>query len=354
MVLDAQPLEILNTKILVIQTSFLGDSILSLPFLQLLKSENPDASIHVISAPQSVEIFEASPVVDKVIALDKRGKHKSIFSTFRFAQEIALEKYSKLYSLHRSPRTSVLVFFSGVKETYGFDTSASAFVYKHRIHYNSNDHEVKRNLTFTGRTFSGDDWKILPEIRYSDIQRTNAESFIQNNVTGKKLIALAPGSIWETKRYPVEYYLKILRYFCSKDYTVLLLGGMDEYSLSETLPKDKNVLNLCGKFSLVEVHRLLKECSILICNDSALAHLGVSANIPVLMIYCSTVPDFGFYPYHKKGAYISLENIKCKPCGIHGYHTCPLKYFDCGKLLFAEAVINKAETLLSDEKYENN
>ena len=51
---------------------------------------------------------------------------------------------------------------------------------------------------------------------------------------------------------------------------------------------------------------------------------------PVLTIYCSTVPEFGFYPYNKKSSYISFNDLNCKPCGIHGYEKCPIKSFDCG------------------------
>ena len=74
---------------------------------------------------------------------------------------------------------------------------------------------------------------------------------------------------------------------------------------------------------------LLKHSKILISNDSAPTHLGVCADIPVLTLYCSTVPDFGFYPYNNRSRWLSYADLTCKPCGIHGYEACPLKHFQC-------------------------
>ena len=105
-----------------------------------------------------------------------------------------------------------------------------------------------------------------------------------------------------------------------------------------------------GEFSFIETIELLKSSSLLICNDSAPTHLGVCADIPVLTIYCSTVPQFGFYPYNMKSDYISYDNLSCKPCGIHGYSSCPLGTFDCAKLLVPDLVIEKAEKILSNDR----
>jgi heptosyltransferase-2 len=72
------------------------------------------------------------------------------------------------------------------------------------------------------------------------------------------------------------------------------------------------------------------------------------ADIPVLMLYCSTVPDFGFYPYNKKSYFLSFDELFCKPCGIHGYIKCPLNTFDCGYKLKPEIVISKMKEMIND------
>ncbi len=73
-------------------------------------------------------------------------------------------------------------------------------------------------------------------------------------------------------------------------------------------------------------------------------------DIPVLMLYCSTVPEFGFYPYNDKSFSLSYNDLKCKPCGIHGYDNCPLGTFECAIKLKPAVVMEKIYEILKDEK----
>jgi heptosyltransferase-2 len=66
------------------------------------------------------------------------------------------------------------------------------------------------------------------------------------------------------------------------------------------------------------------------------------------MLYCSTVPDFGFYPYNKNSYFLTYSDLSCKPCGIHGFPKCPLGTFDCGYKLNPALVISKIEEMIND------
>ena len=61
-----------------------------------------------------------------------------------------------------------------------------------------------------------------------------------------------------------------------------------------------------------------------------------------LCFYCSTIPNFGFYPLSKTSQIIEVENLKCRPCGLHGKKSCPEKHFDCsGKIEIEKIVIER-------------
>lgn len=334
-------------KILVIQTAFIGDAILTLPMLQKLKEKYPESELDVVSNPVTFEIFSSSPSVNSVIVLDKRREQKPIFSLIKFAGKIREKSYTKLYSPHRSFRTSLIVLFSGIKDTYGFENSSLRHVYKNVIKYNFNEHEVKRNLNLI--SFNNEDWKILPEIIPAQNQQKNVNDFLtQNNINN--VIALAPGSVWSTKKYPLEHFKKIIDYLVSKFYKIILIGSSKDQALCNNLSSlfKENVISVAGEFSIVESIELLKNVRLLISNDSAPTHMGVSANIPVLTLFCSTSPVFGFYPYNEKSSYLSFDDLSCKPCGIHGYEECPIGTFECGNELSPQKVISKVEKMLND------
>ncbi len=334
-------------KILVIQTAFLGDAILTLPMIQKLKQNNPSALIDVISIPNTAELFEASECVNEVIILDKRGKHKSLFQLYKFIKDIKQKKYDEIYSPHRSFRSSLIVMLSGVRETYGFNNSSIFHVYRNIIEYNINDHEVKRNLSLVG--FDSEmDWKILPQINVKEEIRTKIKNLINEKDLNPSFVAIAPGSVWSTKRYPLEHYEKIIQELISKKIKVVLIGGSDDRSLCDQLKEtDKNIISFAGELKIIESVELLRSASLLITNDSAPTHMGMAADVPVLTLYCSTIPQFGFYPYNNNSKYLSFDELDCKPCGIHGYEVCPLKHFNCGNMLKHDFILSTVYKMLN-------
>lgn len=336
-------------KILVIQTAFIGDAILTLPMIQKLKSVLPESEIDILAIPSTAEIFSASPYVSKTIIIDKRGKHKSISGLLGFIKELKKNNYTRIYSPHRSLRTSFIVMMLGVRETYGFTNSSFKYVYKYLIEYVPQHHEVQRNLDLIGYEYEGN-WKILPEILIPESAGKKTDTFISENKLNNNIVAIAPGSIWNTKKYPEIYFKEIIKYFKEKLYTVILVGSEKDKPLCDSLASGfaGGVVSAAGRFSIVETIGLLKKTKIIISNDSAPTHFGMCANVPVLTIYCSTVPEFGFSPYNYGSSFVSLNDLDCKPCGIHGYEKCPIKTFVCGFNLKPQMVISKIEGMIND------
>ncbi|MEO8399529.1 MAG: glycosyltransferase family 9 protein, partial [Ignavibacteriaceae bacterium] len=309
-----------------------------------------ESKIDVLAIPSTAEIFLSSPFVDEVIILEKKGKKKSIFSLVKFVRELRKKNYTKIFSPHRSLRTSIIIMLLNVRETYGFNNSSLKHVYKYLIDYEINNHEVQRNLDLIDYEYSDGSWRILPEIKISAEQKKNVSNFLGEYKNINHFSAVAPGSVWETKKYPVEYFEKVIQYLVERSFSVFIIGGKDDGELCNNLAKKFNnqVISAAGKFTLIETIELLKSVEILISNDSAPTHLGMCANISVLTLYCSTVSNFGFYPYNSQSDHLSYDDLPCKPCGIHGYHQCPIKTFECGYNLKPEIVINKIEEMLND------
>jgi len=342
-------MEVLDKKkILVIQTAFLGDAVLTLPMLEILSRQNPDAIIDVVTIPQNVEIFLASPFVHEVLVYDKRRIHKGWKALLNFSSELSHRQYDIIIAPHRSLRTSLLVLFSRIENSVGYDKAVLNLVYKNIVPYRYNMHEVSRNVSLVSQGEYKNISTLLPKVKYSAEVMQNVDAIISQISASEKLIAIAPGSVWETKRYPKEYFVEVCNGLAQKNYVILLIGSKNEVELNEKIKSQVKgeCYNLASKFSLVETMYLLTKCLLLVTNDSAPTHFGMAANIPVLTIYCSTVPAFGFYPYNGKSESIEAAALPCKPCGIHGYKTCPLRHFDCGKKLFPEEVLKKIDSIL--------
>ena len=339
-------------NILVIQTAFLGDAILTLPMIQELKKKNSECKLDVLAIPSTQGIFSSSPYVDDVIVIDKRVKQKSIRGLNNFIKELRKKSYSKIYSPHRSLRSAYITIRLGVKETYGFDNSSLKYAYKNVVKYKRTDHEVQRNLELIGENTEDKSWKISPEIIIDETGKEKVADFLSSNIIDAEFIAVAPGSVWETKRYPKEYFSEVIKILVAKNKKVVLIGGESDKLICGEIDYNLNdkVINLAGEFSVTETIHLLRSAKLLITNDSAPTHMGMCADIPVLTIFCSTVPGFGFYPYNNKSRYLSYDNLDCKPCGIHGYRVCPIKSFDCGYKLLPEDILKEVEKMLNENE----
>ncbi|MGK9368098.1 glycosyltransferase family 9 protein [Melioribacter sp. Ez-97] len=333
-----------NEKILVIQTAFLGDSILTLPLIQKLKDTFPESVIDVLTIPQSKQIFESSPYVNDLILYDKR-RDRSLKALFRVVKEIRNRKYTRLYSPHRSFRSSLIALMSGIRFRSGFDKAVMSFVYNYQAQYAEAVHEVQRNLRLAGFDNRDDSWKIFPEFSIEEKVFVKIKSYLPSSE--RKVICIAPGSVWFTKRYP--RFDEVIKMLIEEDYFVILIGGGEDVPLCERLSEgygESDLISLAGKLTVVESVALLMNCHALISNDSAPVHMAMATDTPVVDVYCSTIPDFGFYPYTRFSSVVSYDGLECKPCGIHGHKSCPIKTFDCGHLLDPELIINETERLL--------
>lgn len=339
-------------RILVIQTAFIGDAVLTLPMLEKLKDMNPGCAVDVVSIPATAEIFESSPHADDVFVLDKRSAHKSIPATLKFAESLRARNYGKVYSPHRSFRSSLIVKKINPPESYGFSNSSYKRAYKTVIEYNPAAHEVRRNLDLIGWKYSDSGWQVLPHLKVPENAVKKMDNFFVNYGPDEKIIAVAPGSVWQTKRYPEKYFSEIIGRLLEWNYTLVLIGGQSDSEICGRLATEfdgRKVYSAAGEFSLVESVEFLKRTELLICNDSAPTHLGMCADIPVVTIYCSTVTGFGFAPYNSKSTVISYDDLYCKPCGIHGYNKCPVGTFECGNNLKPEIILSKIEEILDDK-----
>jgi heptosyltransferase-2 len=335
-------------KILVIQTAFLGDAVLTLPLIQEIKNKYPNYLIDVLAIPNTKEIFENSPFVNKVLVYDKRSEDRGIFALLKLGNKLKKEKYNLIFSPHRSFRTAILVLLSNVEQSIGFDNSSLKYVYKTIIKYNIKEHEVLRNLRLINFDEKKDFRNYLPILNIPESAKDKVNNYLSQNSI-KNFICVAPGSVWETKKYPINYYYEIIKYFINKGYDIILTGSKNERELCDKfLEISPKVKSTAGYFSIIETIELFGKSKLLICNDSAPTHFGMVKDIKVLTLYCSTVAEFGFYPYNSKSKYLSYDNLKCKPCGIHGFDKCPINTFDCGNKLKPEIVIKEAEKLLDD------
>jgi heptosyltransferase II len=318
-------------KILIIQTAFLGDVILTTPLVAELKNIFPHGKIDFLTIPKSINVLENNPDINEIIVFDKRGTDRGISGLYKMGKLLKKRKYDLCISPHRSLRSAYLSFTTGAETRIGFDRSTFKSAFNQIVVYRTDLHEIQRNLSLL-ESFKNDLKMSSPRIFPTEDDKKNVDQIIiDNNINLKsRIFALAPGSIWPTKRWPESYYADICNKLASDNYQPVLIGGPEDIELCDNILKEcQPARSLAGQMSLRQSTYFLTKCVGLLTNDSAPLHIGMAAGIPVYSIFGATVPEFGFAPIGVKSRVIEYKDLACRPCGIHGGKKCPTKTFDC-------------------------
>ena len=341
-----------HEKILVVQTSFLGDVILTTPLFSEIRRRFPKARLAVLCTPQARSLLEGNPDVDEIIADDKKGDGKGWSGLWRRARELKSRGFTIAFSPHKSLRSALLLFLAGIPHRIGFWQSAGWFFYHQRIDRNASVHDVDRNLSLL-RALGIDPGECQRQLRVEvnlEVRAAVECLFHSVGIERKGIIfGINPGSAWPTKRWTPEGYAELMirlkrKYGCR----ILLFGGPEDRGTVARIQELSGNLgiNLAGRISLRELACALEWCDVFITNDSGPMHVAVARGIPVVAIFCATTPSLGFYPYSSRAVVVE-KDLRCRPCGSHGGRRCPLGTEDCMRLIHAEDVLRGVDLLLN-------
>jgi heptosyltransferase II len=342
-------------KILILHTAFIGDIVLALPMVQKLRAAYPRASITFIATPRVVPVLENHEAINKILPFDKRGKDEGLGGIFRIAAQIKNAGYDLAVIPHRSLRSALVGFLSRVPVRIGFENGNWSWLMTHTVRYPKDKHEIDRNLALLqplGIKPAGDE---APHLYPSDEDKKIVDRFLflyesaSTTLKQQPLVALAPGSVWNTKRWIREHFINVGRALTKEGVFVVLLGGKEDTELCDRIANfisGPKVLNATGRLTLLQSAELIRRCSVLVTNDSAPMHLAAGVGTPVVAVFGPTVPAFGFAPRGTRDVVVGVEGLTCRPCSIHGGEKCPIETFVCMKNLKPETVLEKVTATL--------
>ncbi len=330
-----------RSSALVIQTAFLGDVILTTPLLSRLAGRH--GPVDVVTTPAAATLLETHPAVGSVIRYDKHGADKGWRGMRKVASELRARRYLSVYLPHRSLRSAVLAMLSGAPERVGFGDSAAALTYTRRVPRPCEGHEVERLLTLAGSAASAPDVSLA--LTGSDYAA--ADGWLAAHGVSARFIALAPGSIWGTKRWP--YYAELA---AGLDRPCVVVGGADDRSLAEAIlaAAPGRTVSAAGELGLRASAALIQRAAVLVTNDSAPLHLATAVGTPIVALFGPTVPDFGFGPRGAGDVTLGRDGLACRPCSKHGPATCPLGHHRCMRELAVATVAAALAAITSAEE----
>ncbi len=350
------------TSSLVIQTSFLGDTVLTTPLIAELSRRGP---VDVLVTPGAAPLLANNPSIRTVLVYDKRGRDRGPTGLARIVRRVraatrgaSSDEPGVAYLAQGSLRSALIARLAGFRERVGFDTSPARSLYTRRVAYERSRHHAERlwRLAFPDRPDARPPTGALvprlypgtadvaavdallaatasaPTPRPSHVAPSEAEH------EDRPLVVLAPGSVWGTKRWP--FYPELAARLAPHA-KIAVVGSPADTPLARAIGRAAPpgaVVDATGALSLLASAELIRRAAVLVTNDSLPQHLASAVGTPTVTLFGPTVPELGFGPLAPRSVALGHPTLPCRPCHHHGPPRCPLGHWRCMRKLAVDAV----------------
>lgn len=341
-------------RILLVQLDHLGDALISLAMLPLLRRRWPAAEIHVLASPSNRAVFEAAPEVDRVhVAVVNRFARRR---AMRFGWLAALVGWG-LWLRRRDVDLAIdvrgefplalLCWLSGARLRLGWACGGGGFLLTHCAPYVPGRAEVASRLALLAelgiRPQSGDDCR--PRLDASEGARMRIASQL-SELGGRSLVVIHVGAGMAAKQWPAEHWRRLIAEMHRRHpMQVVLVGSPSERPIAVAIAtgQPKAVVDWTGQLDLDELAALVERADLFLGADSGPAHLAAAVDTPVVALFSGTNRPEQWQPCGRC-VVVVRQAVECSPC--HRQH-CPRPGHPCMTRLDPTTVLTAAGWLLA-------
>lgn len=332
-------------KILIRTSNWLGDAVMNVPAVVAIKKGRPDAQITIVCPAKLEAVWKQIPEVDEVVTLPTQ---KGLLSFLHFVESLRNRNFDAAVVFPNSIRTALEIWMANIPRRVGFPGHAPRTLFLNQVFRE----KKKRKKTVVPPTpvHQLNHYLALAKFIGAEIEGITAENCfvrIEKDLhTGRTKVALCPGAEYgPAKRWLPERYAEVIKQIsATRDCDWLLVGVEKDRSIGEEIQRlagVEAVQNLCGKTSLEELITLLRDCRLLLTNDTGTMHLAAMLGTPTVSIFGSTEPTLTG-PLGN-GHVVLRKKVECSPCFLR---ECPID-FRCMKAIEADEVVAAVKSILS-------
>lgn len=343
-------------RIIVRGTTWVGDSVMTVPALRALRRLFPDAEITLSVRSWARGLFANVDFIDHLLVFER----KNSFSFLSQAREWRSQNFDLAVLFQNAFEAALIPFFARVPVRVGFATESRQALLTHPVptpDWRNDKHEVFYYLyliaaleqgllgTSTVMDFDPDISIELPEFA-----KAQAVALLRSNgvTDGKQVVAVCPGSInSRAKRWPASSYATLSDRLIEEGRQVVIIGSKDELEVTEEVLKQmrRSPVVLTGKTSLEQITAILAAVDLVVTNDTGPAHIASALGRSTLVIFGPTNPltTRPFSPL----AEVLRHPPDCAPCMLRD---CPIDH-RCMTAITVSEVFEKVTSLLKRDSF---
>lgn len=273
----------MKPRILVIRGGAIGDFILTLPAIQLVRENFPDAHLEIIGYKHIVALAEGRGYADATRSIEY-GPMSAFFSPkAELSQELSeyFAGFQQIISYLYDPDG----FFEGNLRRAGAKNILPAFV-----KVDDSDHaarQLARPLEKLALFLEEPAARVYP----SAADRAAAAALLGEG--GARLVAMHPGSGSAKKNWPIEKWAELGRRFGAEGARIVLIGGEADHGRIEQLTAEWERLPVvvARDLALPVLAAVLERCALFVGHDSGISHLAAAVGTPCRLLFGPTDPE---------------------------------------------------------------
>lgn len=338
----------IQTRILIIKLGAIGDVMRSTPLLTRFKKEYPGP--HITWITHTPEILPKAPTaiggIDEIYKFD-----------FASVYKIENTEYDIAINLDKDQEACMLLKNVKAKRKFGFiwennHVAPASPHAEHKLITGAFDNISKENTkNYMEEIFEICDMKFSGEPYLLNFDEKLAEKFteIKYAAGDKKIIGLNTGcgKRWQTRLWPEEYWVELIKKLQSQNYFPLLLGGPDEDERNLKYSKSTGAF-YPGTFSLQEFIALSSVCDCILTAVSMMMHIAIGLKKP-LALFVNIFNKHEFYLYNNG---VILE--PASGCDCYYGNSCKRGDNHCMKEIPVDKVFSEIQKLVKQSRWDGN
>lgn len=312
----------------------LGDTIATLPYLLNIKRQFPEIELHfltrkeVSSIPRDVELF------DKVIAIGgKRSLKLQLVIILLKLPWLWMQRYDAVIDLQDHTISKLVRKLLFIKAWSEFDKSSPLPAGE------------RTRLTIEALW----SWKISLDPHFKIRSALQALELLnrKGRMPGHDLIVLNPAGYCPSRNWPLESYVSFSKRWLENvnpltQFVLLLLPSQRMKSDYIKNALDRNCIDLTGEADQVQAFSIIKECTLMLSEDSGLMHMAWTQGVPTLALFSSSRKDWST-PLGDRSTCLDSADLECGPCGLE---VCLYNDNRCLTRYSPEFLVQQAKALL--------
>ncbi|MDK3254944.1 glycosyltransferase family 9 protein [Blastococcus capsensis] len=332
----------------------LGDLLCSMPALGRLRAARPDLHVSLITWPEMAPVVDRmGRMVDELLpfpgaeGIPERTPDPDGWASFLAAAakrrfDLALQVYGDRPAANRVTAALGARLAGGFAPT-GWDPPAGTAPL--HLRYPAHLHETDRHLRLFEQLGvpAGPPARMSFPISEAD-DAEHATTLGNSGLVPGRYVVLHPGASSPTRRWPAECHAAVGDALAADGWDVVLTGVAGERPISAAVQSRMGApaTDLTGATSLGGLAALLRDCAVLVGNDTGSAHLAAAVGAPTVTVFLPGDPVRWAHPGPRHRAVIA--DVACAPCP---HLVCPID-FRCAASVRPADVLAAARDLLDE------